>query len=588
MEKLTDAENQLAQLSATDDDRAAAAEVGSLIAELNESVTLDDADAIRTARLAYDALSDLQKKLVTNEAKLTEAEYQLAMLSATAKDVDAAKAVEKKIAALKSPVTLKDEKSIKAARKAYDALSDTQKALVSNYSALTTAEHELALLKATDEDKEKAAEVEELIAGLSKNITVADEDQIRAAREAYDALTDLQKALVTNYARLMKAEDDLSRLQDVPKGWDIYKTTGDYIESLGDPDVSSQWFAIGLERSGREIDREVFYRSAVENVLQTINEKEQLHWAKASENARMILALTALGYDPSDVGGHNLLMGLTDMEYVKTQGINGPIWALIAFDSHNYDIPTNPDAKDQVTREKLITYLLDQQLPDGGWALTGNMSDSDISGMTLQALAPYYGKRDDVTKSVDIALETLSRMQNADGSYSALGGPNGLEPTSESISQILVALSALGIDADKDPRFIKNGHSVLDALCEYYVEGGGFKHLSYMELNGMATEQAYYALTAYYRMLEGKSALYDMNDVEIKLIDTPVTPEPTEAVVEEAAVPEETTGPEEEAALAVEAAAGEEEKSSASAWWIAPPVGIAGILAFLLDRKRRK
>ena len=129
---------------------------------------------------------------------------------------------------------------------------------------------------------------------------------------------------------------------------------------------------------------------------------------------------------------------------------------------------------------------------------------------------------------------------------------------------------------------------MLDALCEYYVEGGGFKHLSYMELNGMATEQAYYALTAYYRMLEGKSALYDMNDVEIKLIDTPVTPEPTEAVVEEAAVPEETTGPEEEAALAVEAAAGEEEKSSASAWWIAPPVGIAGILAFLLDRKRRK
>lgn len=47
----------------------------------------------------------------------------------------------------------------------------------------------------------------------------------------------------------------------------------------------------------------------------------------------------------------------------------------------------------------------------------------------------------------------------------------------------------------------------------FYVEGGGFKHIPDGNLDGMATEQGYYALTAYFRMLEGKTALYDMTDV---------------------------------------------------------------------------
>ena len=145
-----------------------------------------------------------------------------------------------------------------------------------------------------------------------------------------------------------------------------------------------------------------------------------------------------------------------------------------------------------------------------------------------------------------------------------------------------MALSALGIDADKDPRFIKNGHSVLDALCAYYVEGGGFKHLSYLELNGMATEQGYYALTSYYRMLDGKTSLYDMTDVELEESSFA----PVEVEVKETPL-EEEHGEDTDVALAVEAAAGEDEKSRGSVLWILPPTGIAGIVAYLLDRKRR-
>ena len=77
----------------------------------------------------------------------------------------------------------------------------------------------------------------------------------------------------------------------------------------------------------------------------------------------------------------------------------------------------------------------------------------------------------------------------------------------------MTALAALGIDADTDPRFIKNGISALDALCAFYVEGGGFRHTMDGKLDGMATEQGYYALTAYYRMLDHQNFLYNMTDV---------------------------------------------------------------------------
>lgn len=71
-------------------------------------------------------------------------------------------------------------------------------------------------------------------------------------------------------------------------------------------------------------------------------------------------------------------------------------------------------------------------------------------------------------------------------------------------SQVLVALSTVGINAHKDSRFIKSGNSALDALCAFYV-GGGFAHMANGGANSMATEQAAYALCAYDRFLSGEA-----------------------------------------------------------------------------------
>ena len=299
----------------------------------------------------------------------------------------------------------------------------------------------------------------------------------------------------------------------------IYKTTGDYLDALEEQygisvgSIGGEWMVIGLARSGREVD-DAYYEAVVEYVRGNIDENERLHKAKSTDNSRVILALTAMGYDVTDVDGHNLLEGLDEMSYLNKQGINGPIWALIALDSHDYE------PMGDVTREKLITCILDAQLADGGWALSGDKADADMTGMALQALAPYCSDNADVKAAVDKALAKLSEMQNEDGSFGALQTDGSCVPTSESTAQVIVALTALGIDPETDSRFVKNGNSPVDALCGYAVDGGGFKHVSGGERNGMATEQGYYALTAYARLLSGKTALYDMSDVKITVTST--------------------------------------------------------------------
>ena len=466
-------------------------------------VTLDSENAIQAARAAYDALTEEQKAEVKNYNKLTAAEARLA-------DLQAAKPVEKLIDAI-GEVTLASESAIQAARAAYDALTEAQKAEVRNYDVLTAAEARLANQKA-------AKPVEDSINAIGE-VTLDSESAIQVARAAYDALTEEQKAEVKNYDKLTAAEAAYARLlaEQSERLEKIYKTTGDFIAALGTPGVGStggEWMTIGLTRSGRTVPAG-YYDNVVEYVKAKADANERLHRAKVTDNARVILALTAIGKDVTNVGGHNLLKGLDNMAYVQKQGINGPIWTLIALDSHNY--PTMGD----VTREKLIQVILDAQLPDGGWDLSAENADTDMTAMAIQALAPYYKTNETVKAAVDKALEALSVLQRNDGGFGSWGTVN-----SESCAQVIVALTALGIDPTTDSRFVKNGSTVLGALAGFYVDGGGFKHTADGERNGMATEQGYYALASYYRFLNGQTSLYDMSDVTIQTGgNTPANPD---------------------------------------------------------------
>ena len=474
-------------------------------------VTFDDAckAKIDAARKAYDKLTFAEKKQVDNYQKLQDAEAKYNELK---KADDQAKADEviKLIEEMGS-----DKDKIKAARDAYNKLTEAQKKLVSNYGKLTSAEYTQASSVATGSDRQSAQDVIDQIGAIGDKVDDAAAAKIDAARKAYDKLSDTQKALVTNYAVLEAAEAALARLTKLAGFENLYRGTGEALEALGTPDVGSiggEWMVIGLARSGREVDVDGYYAKVLEYVEQNIDENGRLDPNKCTDNARIILALTALGKDVTDVGGHDLLSGLNEMAYITKQGINGPIWALIALDSNNYDLPEG-----DVTRDALIACILDAQLEDGGWAFSGEDADSDMTAMALTALAPYYvpdaEEKTELDLAVEKGIECLAMLQFADGSFGTYGMDGEMVSTCESTAQAVVALTALNIDPETDERFIKNGSSALDALAAYGLPGGGFKHLKDGDRDAMATEQGYYALTAFARYLMELNRLYDMSDV---------------------------------------------------------------------------
>ena len=306
----------------------------------------------------------------------------------------------------------------------------------------------------------------------------------------------------------MAAEEDSIR--------EAFETTGDYMAALGDPSAGStggEWMVLGFARSGREVP-DSYYDSVVAYVDEKIDGNGRLHATKCTTNCRFIVALTAIGKDPTDVGGHNLLAGLNDMGYIRKVGVSGVIWTLIVFDCGQYEMPEGID------RETLVDTILDFQVPGGGWATSGNIADPDVTSMAIQALAPYREDAD-VQNALDTAVTVLADMLDETGNF-----PSQYGVSSESVSQVIVALCTLGIDPHTDARFVKNGMSALDGLLGYYVEGGGFKHIHSGKIDGIATEQGYYALTAYFRMLEGKTSLYDMTDGFNLTPQQPQTQEP--------------------------------------------------------------
>ena len=272
------------------------------------------------------------------------------------------------------------------------------------------------------------------------------------------------------------------------------------LATVTEPKVSSvggEWAVLGLARSGCEIPQN-YWDGYYRRVEQTVKDCGGiLHPRKYTEYSRLVLALTAIGADPTNVAGHNLISPLGDYEKVVWQGVNGPIYALLALDCGDYEMPG--------VRQKYVDYILQQQCPEGGWSLT-HVSDPDLTGMALQALAKYQNQSE-VHAAIQKALSYLAEVQNSNGSFDTL----------ESTAQVLVAICELGLELNDEP-LSKSGNTLLDGLLTFRRSDGSFVHaLGQSGNDQMASEQGLYALAAAVRATEGKSSLYRMDDVAIRM-----------------------------------------------------------------------
>ena len=266
--------------------------------------------------------------------------------------------------------------------------------------------------------------------------------------------------------------------------------------------LGGDWAVIGMVRSGNALTEGWLQQYYNDFAAYAAEKKGVLHERKYTEYARAVLALTAIGADPTDVGGYDLLAPLADYEKTVWQGPNGAIWALIALNSGNYTLPQGT-----ATEQKYVDKVLSDQLADGGWSMTGRMpSDPDLTAMALVALSAYR-EQSTVAGAVEKGLTFLSEHQTAEGAFASKSVANA-----ESCGQVVIALTALDIPLD-DPRFVKNGPSPLDALLTFRNPDGSFCPVQDGKANQMATEQALLALSAAWRWEHGKPGVYEMSDV---------------------------------------------------------------------------
>ncbi len=350
--------------------------------------------------------------------------------------------------------------------------------------------------------------------------------------------------------------------------------------------TDGDWFLMAAGRSpyrDTAIDRGETLRKLESYVTEKYRTDSLLDRVKATEWHRIALTVSALGGDPRHFGARPdgtpidlVADGTWNRPLTRpldAQGTNGLIFALVTVHSKDYTVPEDA----AISYEEIAAQLFDRQLPDGGFALAGTQTETDMTAMALQALAGItdqdraYGSVTTQTAKqiIEQALNCLSALQNEDGSYSQYGTAN-----CESAAQVITALCQLGIDPETDSRFVKGGATLLEALDRFRLEDGTYTHtLESPVTNAMASGQAAMALTAYLRLKGGQSAFFDMTDQS-------AADEAVSAPVPETGLPGSETGSPAKAAPF----------SGRAGWkWIAGGITAAGVLitAVLLLRKKK-
>lgn len=292
----------------------------------------------------------------------------------------------------------------------------------------------------------------------------------------------------------------------------------------------SDWTALAMARAEVADDYAGYLTRLQAYVERQYAENGCLHEVKATEYHRIALTAAALGGDPTSFGtkpdgtpidlvaeGTYNWQGENDL---GAQGLNGWIFALLAVDAVNADIPAGA----RYSRQDMLDAIVSAQLPEGGFSLGGGEMDVDITAMALQALAPYQAELPEV---IDAALNALSSAQLPTGGFESWGAQS-----SESCAQVLLALCELNIDPETDARFQKASGNVVTALLSFCTADGGIAHQQGGQADAMAGEQAMQALMALHLRQQGLGRFFDLTNAQPVQLDGAGDTAPTETPAE--------------------------------------------------------
>lgn len=283
------------------------------------------------------------------------------------------------------------------------------------------------------------------------------------------------------------------------------------------------WNGIALDRQARGSWQSGTLNELVQEIGSSIEANSGTQYELVTDYAKWVLAIQAAGGDPSSLVYNKTKINLLEKIYnfhvrlndgtiknLYAQGLNAPIWSLIALDSVPETVPQ--DAR--YRKADLVRYIVKAQNADGSFALIqGSKGDVDITAMALQALAKHRNENG-VEAAVQKAVQWLAAQQRENGGFASYYSNDNCEST----AQTIIALTALGTDPAAAPFRMETGTTMLDALLYYHLGDGSFAHeantYGVLTANDLASEQAHLALTAYDRFAQNKKTLYDMSGTE--------------------------------------------------------------------------
>ncbi|WIM40169.1 S-layer homology domain-containing protein [Paenibacillus sp. PK4536] len=322
---------------------------------------------------------------------------------------------------------------------------------------------------------------------------------------ALDAKTGIITGTVSHFTKYAVINSDV-----LASSADLQQLTTDInttVKNVLTHDSLTEWEAVGIARAGGTLPAS-YLTGATAQVKESAGS-----FRKVTDLERLILGIKAAGGNPTAVNGVNLIDKMVNHEKMTAQGTNGPIFALIALNSDNYNVASTATWN----KDKLVTWLLNAQNSDGGFPLaTGEASSVDMTAMAVAALAPERTQTQ-VQTAIDKAVQYLSTQQQANGGYSAYN-----DDSSESVSQVIVALASAGINP-KDARFTKSSGDLMTRLSQFRQSNGAYSHTVGGAGDNIATEQALLALVAYQQYLSSGNTIYNLANSSTSPVDTGTT-----------------------------------------------------------------
>lgn len=325
-----------------------------------------------------------------------------------------------------------------------------------------------------------------------------------------------------------------SKIENAKKAQDllaetIYNTTFEGGKKVpGIEDVNGLYVVFSLARAGFKADS--FYDDVYEKINaqlcslkmtgkvydensdKYITEKSIISDGYASQTyAKIALCVEALGKNPADVGGFNLIDKLVDRSVYDSSSIySREDMILFALDAVDASIP---EGDKYLTREELVNNVVNDV--DNQIATSILWGSIDSAAMKIQPLAPYV--KNDVSKAAVTAackkvINFMESMQGTDGTY----GDSYSSSNVLTLAQVMTTAGLFGCDilSESDGSdFVKNGTTLFDVANSFVdvddnkVDEG---------LMSFQPEQLLRGLNSCIRSLENRSSLYNTSDADYK------------------------------------------------------------------------